>query len=145
MNYGKMLYEISEFNKELDILHKHITKNDLRVKKSDYFDKQCSLLEDHLGEDRFKSTHKKLRRVNILLKLISFSCLFVILAAYIYVTWINKNFNIFKFIIDKPATYIICAFLFGIILILSLYNSILHKRLYYKIYPELKEKLRVED
>jgi hypothetical protein len=140
-----MLYENSEFNKELDILHKHITKNNIPINKSDYFDKQCFLLEDHISEDLFKFTHKKLRSVNILLKLISFSCLFVILAAYIYVKWINENFNIFKFIIDNPATYIICAFLFGIILILSLYNSILHKKLYYKIYPELKKKLRVEE
>jgi hypothetical protein len=137
-----MLYENSEFNKELDILHKHITKNNLRVKKSDYFEKQCLLLEDHIGEERFKLTHKKLKSVNILLKLISFFCLFIILAAYIYVTWINENFNIFEFIIDNPATYIICAFLLGIILILSLYNSILHKRLYYKIYPELKKSLK---
>lgn len=140
-----MIFEALEFNNELDILHKHITKNNLRVQKSDYFEKQCLLLEHQIGEENFKSTHKKLNIANIMLKLIAFSSLFVILAAYIYVKWINENFDIFKFIINNPAIYILSAFLLGMILILNIYNSILRKRLYYKIYPELKRKLRVEE
>lgn len=145
MSFGRILHETLKFSNELDILHKHITKNNLPVQKSDYFEKQCFLLERHIGEEHFKSTHKILRIVNIMLRGIAFSVLFVILAAYIYVKWINKNFDMFKFIINNPAIYIISAFLLGLILILNMYNSILRKKLYYKIYPKLKRKFRVEE
>jgi hypothetical protein len=145
VGFGRILHETLKFSNELDILHKHITKNNLRVQKSDYFEKQCFFLESHIGEDYFKSTHKKLRIVYSMLKIIAFSVLLVILGAYIYVEWIDKNFDVFKFIIDNPAIYIISAFLLGIILILNMYNSILRKKLYYKLYPELKRKLRVEE
>ncbi len=59
MNFGKILNETLEFSAQLDILHKHITKNDLQVQKSDSFDKQCFLLERYIGENCFQSTHKK--------------------------------------------------------------------------------------
>jgi hypothetical protein len=145
VGFGMILHETLKFSNELDILHKHITKNNLGVQKSDYFEKQCFLLERHIGEEHFKSTHKKLSIVNIMLKSIAFSVLFVILGGYIYVEWINKNVDVFKFILNNPAIYIISAFLLGIILILNMYNSILRKKLYYKIYPELKRKLMIEE
>ncbi|OOM78360.1 hypothetical protein CLPUN_19690 [Clostridium puniceum] len=145
MNFGRILHETLEFSNELDILHKHITKNNLQVQKSDSFDKQCFLLERSIGEERFKSTHKKMSIVNIMSGIIAFPVLLVILAAYIYAKWINKNFDVFRFILNNPEIYIIAAVLLGITLILAMYHSILHKKLYYKIYPELKRKIVIEE
>jgi hypothetical protein len=143
VSFGKILDEALEFRNELGILHKHITKNNLQVSKSDSFEKQCLLLEQYIGEESFKSTHKKMSIITIILRIIIFFVLLVTLGIYAYVEWINKNFDVFSFILNYPAIYIISAFLFGVILILAMYYSILRKKLYYKIYPEFKSKLMI--
>ncbi|OVE66934.1 hypothetical protein CCS79_16770 [Clostridium diolis] len=145
MNFGKILNETLEFSAQLDILHKHITKNDLQVQKSDSFDKQCFLLERHIGENCFQSTHKKMNTVNILSGIFAFPVLLIILVAYIYGKWIDRKFNIFEFFLNNPILYIIPAILIVITLVLAIYHSILRKNLYYNIYPELKRKLMIEE
>jgi len=145
MSFGKIIHETLEFSNELDILHKHITKNDLQVQKSDSFDKQCFLLERYMGEDCFQSTHKKMNTVNILSGIFAFPVLLMILIVYIYGKWIDKKFDMFGFFLNNPVLYIIPAILIGITLILAIYHSTLRKNLYYKIYPELKRKLMIEE
>lgn len=144
MNFGKILNETLEFSAQLDILHKHITKNDLQVQKSDSFDKQCFLLERYIGENCFQSTHKNEYRQHSI-RNFCLPVLLIILAAYIYGKWIDRKFNIFEFFLNNPILYIIPAILIVITLVLAIYHSILRKNLYYNIYPELKRKLMIEE
>ncbi|WP_242841810.1 DUF6097 family protein [Clostridium beijerinckii] len=143
VGFGKILYETLEFSNELDILHKHITKNNLQVQKSDSFDKQCFLLERYIGEEHFQSIHKKMNIVNIMSGVFAFPVFIIILMVYVYAKWIDKKFDVFGFFLNNPVLYIIPAILIGVTIILAIYHSILSKNLYYKIYPELKRKLAI--
>ncbi|SYX84057.1 DUF6097 family protein [Paenibacillus alvei] len=145
MNIGKVVVETLEFSQQLDILHKHITRNDLPVQKSDSFDKQCFLLERYIGEDIFQSTYKKMKTVNILSGVIALPVLLVIVVAYIYSRWIDRKYDIFGLFLNNPILYIIPAVLIVVTLVLALFHALLRKKLYYWIYPELKSKLKVND
>lgn len=145
MGFGKISNETLEFSNELDILHKHIIKNNIQVQKSDSFDKQCALLEQHIGEESFKDTNKKMNIVNIMSGIFALPVLIMIVVGYIYGKWIDKNFDVFGFVLNNPVLYIIPAILIGVTLLLAIYHSILSKKLYYEIYPELKRKLRVKE
>lgn len=145
MGFGRTSYETLEFSNELDILHKHIIKNNLQVQKTDSFDKQCFFLEQHIGEESFKATNKKMNTVNIMSGVFAVPVLIMIVVGYIYDKWIDKNFDVFEFLLNNPVLYIIPIVLIGVTLILASYHSILRKKLYYNIYPELKRKLRVEE
>ncbi|AQR96416.1 DUF6097 family protein [Clostridium saccharoperbutylacetonicum] len=145
MGFGKILHEALEFSNELDILHRHITKNNLQVQKSDSFEKQCFLLERYMGEEHFQSIHKKMNIVNIMSGVFAFPVLLIILMVYVYAKWIDKKFDVFGFFLNNPALYIVPAVLIAVTIIFAIYHCILRNNLYYKIYPKLKEKLRVED
>jgi hypothetical protein len=145
VGFGKNSNETLEFSNELDTLHKHIIKNNLQVQKSDSFDKQCVLLEEHIGEENFKVINKKMNTVNIMSGIFAVPILIMIVVGYVYYKWIDKSFDPFSFLLNNPALYIISAVLIGVAAIFSISYYILRKRLYYKIYPELKRKLRVEE
>ena len=145
MGFGKNSNETLEFSNELDILHKHIIKNNLHVQKSDSFDKQCVLLEQHIGEESFKVTNKKMNTVNIMSGIFAVPVLIMIVVGYIYDKWIDKNFDVLGFVLNNPVLYIIPAVLIVFTLLLATYHSNLRNNLYCKIYPELKKKLRVEE
>jgi hypothetical protein len=145
VSFEKKSNETLEFSNELDILHKHIIKNNLQVQKSDSFDKQCVLLEQHIGQESFKVTNKKMNTVNIMSGVFAVPVLIMIVVGYIYDKWIDKNFDVLGFVLNKPILYIIPAVLIVVTLLLATYHSSLRKKLYYDIYPELKRKLRVEE
>jgi H+/gluconate symporter-like permease len=145
VGFGKKSNETIEFSNELDILHKHIIKNNLQVQKSDSFDKQCFFLEQHIGEENFKVTYKKMNIINIISGISALPIFIMVMVVCIYNKWIDKNFDVFGFIINNPALYIIPVVLLIITLILSNYYSILRKKLYHEIYPELKRKLSVKE
>jgi hypothetical protein len=145
MNMGGAILRTLEFSQELDMLHKHITHSNLPVKKSDSFDKQCTLLEDHLGEDAFASTYKKMKKTNILSGLFALPVLLVVAVAAIYGRYINRGYDVFGFFVDHPVLYIVPAALVIVTLLLAAYHSVLRKKLYGRIYPELKSKLGIYD
>jgi hypothetical protein len=141
MNMGKALLSQMEFSQELDMLHKHITKSELEVPKSDSFDKQCMLLEESLGEHAFQSTYKKMKKVNILSGLFALPVLLIIAAAFIYGRFIDRDYDVFGFFVDHPVLYLVPAVLIVVTLVLAMFHSALRKKLYGHIYPELKSKL----
>ncbi|MFB6367469.1 DUF6097 family protein [Paenibacillus elgii] len=132
-----------ESSKQLDLLHKHMIQNNLPVQKSDSFDEQCFLLEQYIGEDIFQSTHKKMKTINILSGVFALPVLLVIVVAYIYNRWIHRKVDIVGFFVDNPVLYIIPAVLIVVTLILALFYYSLRKKLYDRIYPELKDKLKI--
>lgn len=145
MNYGRALHNVLEFSHQLDVLHKHMTESNLPVRKSDSFDRQCFLLEQHLGEDVYQTTYKKMKKVNLLSGITALPVLLVIAVAYIYSRWIDKELDMFGFFIDHPVLYLVPAVLIVVTLVLAVYHSILRKKLYYRIYPELKSRLHIQE
>lgn len=145
MNIGKTIQQSLEFSQELDLLHKHISSNELKVQKSDSFDKQVMLLEQYLGEDTFQSTYKKMKRVNILSGLFALPVLLIIAAAFIYGRWIDRDYDIFGFFVDNPVLYIVPAALIVVTLVLAVAHSSIRKNLYGRIYHELKYKLQMNN
>ncbi|ATP40028.1 hypothetical protein CSE16_08190 [Solibacillus sp. R5-41] len=143
MNVGRAVLRSLEFSHELDLLHKHITHSQLPVRKSDSFDNQCILLEQYLGEDTFQSTYKKMKRVNILSGLFALPVLLIVAAAFVYGRWIDRDYDIFGFFVEHPVLYIVPAVLIVVTLVLAAFHSLLRRKLYGRIYPELKYKLQM--
>lgn len=143
MNMGRAVLQTLEFSQELDVLHKHISHEGLPVKKSDSFDKQVMLLEQYLGEDAFQSTYTKMKRVNILSGLFALPVLLVIAAAFIYGRYINRGYDVFGYFVDHPLLYLVPAALIVVTLVLAVFHSALRRKVYGRIYPELKSKLHV--
>lgn len=83
--------------------------------------------------------------INIISGISALPIFIMVVVVCIYNKWIDKNFDVFGFIINNPALYIIPVVLLIITLILSNYYSILRKKLYHEIYPELKRKLSVKE
>jgi len=142
MNIGREVGNVLHFSEQLDILHKHISLNELPVKKRDSFDEQCILLEEYLGEDNYKSVYKKMRTLNILSGIMAFPILLLIVGVIVY-SKLNKEVNIFAFILENTYIWIGAGVLLAMILIVSLLFYITKNKLYYKIYPELKNKLHI--
>ena len=144
MNVGRAVLRSLEFSHELDLLHKHITDSQLSVRKSDSFDNQCILLEQYLGEDTFQSTYKKMKRVNILSGLFALPVLLIVAAAFVYGRWINRDYDVFGFFVEHPVLYIVPAVLIVVTLVLAAFHSLLRRKLYGRIYLELKYKLQLD-
>lgn len=75
-------------------------------------------------------------------EVVAFPILILIVVVIIYAE-VNKDFDVFKFIIDNPITYIVAGILLMLVLILALCFYIIKRKLYYKIYPDLKDKLNI--
>lgn len=142
MNVGREVGNVLHFSEQLDILHKHISINELPVKKRDTFDEQCILLEEYLGEDNYKNVYKKMRTLNILSGVMAFPILLLIIGVIVY-SKINKDIDIFAFILENTIIWIAAGVLLAVILIVSLLFYITKNKLYNKIYPELKNKLNI--
>ncbi|MEC0170934.1 DUF6097 family protein [Paenibacillus graminis] len=143
MNVGRTLLRTMEFSQQLDLLHKHITHSELPVQKSDSFDKQCMLLEQYLGENTFQTTYKKMNRVNILSGLFALPVLLIVAAAFIYGRYIDRGYDVFGFFMDHPVLYLVPAALIVVTLVLAVFHSVLRRKLYGRIYPELTSKLQM--
>lgn len=142
MNVGREVGDVLHFSEQLDILHKHISLNELPVKKRDTFDEQCILLEEYLGEDNYKRVYKKMRTLNILSGIMAFPILLLIVGVIIY-SKLNKEVDIFAFILNNTFIWIGAGVLLAIIVIISLLFYITKSKLYNKVYPELKSKLNI--
>ena len=142
MNVGREVGDVLHFSEQLDILHKHISLNELPVKKRDTFDEQCILLEEYLGEDNYKRVYKKMRTLNILSGIMAFPILLLIVGVIIY-SKLNKEGDIFAFILNNTFIWIGAGVLLAIIVIISLLFYITKSKLYNKVYPELKSKLNI--
>lgn len=142
MNIGRAIGDMMQFSEQLDILHKHISLKELPVKKHDSFDEQCIILEEYLGENTYKKQYNKMKTLNLLSGVIAFPILFLIVAIIIY-SKVNKDFNVFNFIIENPIIYVVSGILLVLVLILALLFSIAKRKLYSKIYPNLKDKLNI--
>ncbi|WP_018750622.1 DUF6097 family protein [Paenibacillus sanguinis] len=145
MNVGRILLKTLEFSHELDVLHKHITTNQLPVRKSDSFDKQCFFLEEYLKEDTYQSVYRKMNAVNKWSGIVAAPVFLIIAVAFVYGKWINPSFDVIGFFVDNPMLYIVPAILIVITLMLALVHQILRKKLYEQIYPRLKAKLEVRE
>lgn len=143
MNIGRAVGDVMQFSQELDILHKHISKRELPVQKRDSFDEQCIFLEEYLGGDTYKKQHKKMQMLNLLSGVVAFPILFLIVAIVVY-SKMNKDFDVFRFIMENPFTYITAGILLLGVLVLALSFTLAKKKLYNKIYPDLKAKLKIE-
>ncbi|MEK3900195.1 MULTISPECIES: DUF6097 family protein [unclassified Paenibacillus] len=144
MNAGRAIVRTMEFSHELDVLHNYITQSKMPVRKSDSFDKQVMLLEEAQGESAFQSTYKKMKKVNILSGLFALPVLLVVAIAAIYGRYINRGYDVFGYFVDHPVLYIVPAALIVVTLVLALYHSALRRKLYGRIYPELKRKLEID-
>lgn len=143
MNIGREVGNVLHFSEQLDILHKHISFNELPVKKRDAFDEQCILLEEYLGEDNYKNVYKRMRTLNILSGVMAFPVLLLIVGVIVY-SKLNEEVNIFAFILENTFLWIGAGVLLALILIVSLLFYITKNKLYNKIYPELKHKLNIK-
>ncbi|GLB23941.1 hypothetical protein LXJ15735_01820 [Lacrimispora xylanolytica] len=143
MNIGREVGNVLHFSEQLDILHKHISFNELPVKKRDAFDEQCILLEEYLGEDNYKNVYKRMRTLNILSGVMAFPVLLLIIGVIVY-SKLNEEVNIFAFILENTFLWIGAGVLLALILIVSLLFYITKNKLYNKIYPELKHKLNIK-
>jgi hypothetical protein len=143
MNIGREVGDVLHFSEQLDILHKHITLNELPVKKRDTFDEQCILLEEYLGEDNYKRVYKKMRTLNILSGIMAFPILLLIIGVIVY-SKLNKDVDIFAFILNNTFLWIGAGVLLAVIVIVSLLFYITKNKLYNNIYPELKSKLHIK-
>lgn len=144
MNMGRVILRSLEFSQELDLLHKHIKRNELPVPLSDSFDKQVTLLEQYLGENAFQSTYKKMKKVNILSGLFALPVLLIVAAAFIYGRYIDRDYDVFGFFVDHPVLYLVPAALIVVTLVLAAFHSALRRKLYGRIYQELKSKLKTD-
>lgn len=143
MNIGREVGNVLHFSEQLDILHKHISLNELPVKKRDAFDEQCIHLEEYLGEDNYKNVYKRMRTLNILSGVMAFPVLLLIIGVIVY-SKLNEEVNIFAFILENTFLWIGAGVLLALILIVSLLFYITKNKLYNKIYPELKHKLNIK-
>lgn len=141
MNMGSAVLKSMEFSQELDLLHKQITQRELPVAKSDSFDKQVILLEQHLGGTAYQTTYKKMKKVNILSGLAALPVLLVVAAAFIYGRYIDRDFDVFGYFVGHPVLYLVPAALIVVTLVLAMVHSALRRKLYGRIFPELKNKL----
>lgn len=144
MNAGREILRTMEFSHELDVLHNYITQSKMPVRKSDSFDKQVILLEEAQGENAFQSTYKKMKKVNLLSGLFALPVLLVIAVAAIYGKFINRGYDVIGYFMDHPVLYIVPAALVVVTLVLAVYHSALRRKLYGRIYPELKSKLGLD-
>ncbi|MDU4697555.1 MAG: DUF6097 family protein [Paenibacillus sp.] len=144
MNAGRALLKTLEFSQELNLLHKYIKHNELPVPLSDSFDQQVMLIEQYLGGNDFQSIHKKMKRVNLLSGLFALPVLLVVAAAFIYGSYIDRDYDVFGFFVDHPVMYLVPAALIVVTLVLAVYHSTLRQKLYTRIYLELKSKLGLQ-
>jgi hypothetical protein len=144
MNIGGTLSQTLEFSQQLDILHKHISKHELPVKKSDSFDKQCILLEEYIGETDFLNYYKIMKTANYLSGLIAAPVTIAVIIIVIYAK-LNKDFNVGLFILNNPIIYVAAGILLVLVLLISMYFYLIKRKLYGRIYPSIKRKLNIED
>ncbi len=142
MNIGGTIKQTLEFSEQLDILHKHISKYELPVKKSDSFDKQCILLEEYIGQSDYLICYKKMKTANYLSGLIAAPVLIAVIIFYVYAK-LNRDFDIAHFIINNSIIYIVAGVLFVLTLLISLYFYLTKRKLYGTIYPSLKKSLHI--
>ena len=83
-----------------------------------------------------------MRTLNILSGIMAFPILLLIVGVIVY-SKLNKEVNIFAFILENTYIWIGAGVLLAMILIVSLLFYITKNKLYYKIYPELKNKLHI--
>ncbi|MNC47315.1 hypothetical protein D3C75_963680 [compost metagenome] len=67
----------------------------------------------------------------------------VIAAAFIYGRYINRGYDVFGYFVDHPLLYLVPAALIVVTLVLAVFHSALRRKVYGRIYPELKSKLHV--
>jgi hypothetical protein len=99
-------------------------------------------LEEYLGEDNYKKVYKKMRTLNILSGVMAFPILLLIIGVIIY-SKINKDIDIFAFILENTIIWFAAGVLLAVICMVSLLFYITKNKLYNKIYPELKNKLNI--
>lgn len=142
MNIGRILVEALEISQELDDLHKHITDNQLPVKKSDDFHKQCILLENYVGGNAFITYYKKMKNSNLLSGLIAAPVTIAIIVL-VAMDKFSKNFDAIQFYMDSVALQIVSGVLFVLVIAVSLYFYYVKNKLHGKIYTDLKQKLNM--
>ena len=143
MNIGREVGNVMHFSQQLDVLHKHISAQELPVEKRDSFDEQVILLEAYLGEDHFRKAYQTKRTLNLLSGVMAFPILLLIIGVIVY-SKLNEDVDVFAYIFENTWIWIAAGVLLVAVLIVSLLFYIAKNKLYSKIYPALKHKLHID-
>ncbi|MFB7158340.1 DUF6097 family protein [Lysinibacillus sp. NPDC056232] len=142
LNYGKTMLEIYSSAEELKQLHKIISDYNLPIRSEDTFEKQAVEVSEYLKEPTFIEARNKKRSLNIMSGVIALPIVVFIVYMILGKLKIIGREDIFKNILDwflaYPWAFILYAFIFASIVIA---HKLIEKKMYNKIYPNLKLKL----
>ncbi|HEY4389970.1 MAG TPA: DUF6097 family protein [Paenibacillus sp.] len=142
LNYGKTMVEVFSSAEELKQLHKIISDYNLPIKSEDTFEKQAVGVSEYLNEPTFIEARNKKRSLNIISGVISLPIVVFIVYMILGKLKVIDRGDIFKNVLDwflaYPWAFILYAIVFASIVIA---HKSIEKKMYYKIYPNLKLKL----